>query len=95
MIDKPYAYHKPSEDGMLEFGDMYKAEDRSGWKGGFDLIYALPGQTAEAWQAELVRALMVDGFSRSAIYRCLDQFEQQNVITMVGGQVHLNGKGKV
>lgn len=32
---------KPSEDGMLEFGDMYKAEDRSGLKGGFDLIYAL------------------------------------------------------
>lgn len=32
---------KPSEDGMLDFGDMYKAEDRSGLKGGFDLIYAL------------------------------------------------------
>jgi len=32
---------KPAEDGMLDFGDMYKAEDRSGLKGGFDLIYAL------------------------------------------------------
>jgi hypothetical protein len=32
---------KPSEDGMLDFGDLYKAEDRAGWKGGFDLIYAL------------------------------------------------------
>lgn len=32
---------KPSEDGMLNFGDLYKAEDRAGWKGGFDLIYAL------------------------------------------------------
>ena len=32
---------KPSEDGTLDFGDMYKAEDRAGWKGGFDLIYAL------------------------------------------------------
>lgn len=32
---------KPSEDGMLDFGDLYKAEDRAGWKGGFDLVYAL------------------------------------------------------
>jgi hypothetical protein len=32
---------KPAEDGMLDFGDLYKAEDRAGWKGGFDLIYAL------------------------------------------------------
>ncbi len=32
---------KPSEDGMLDFGDLYKAEDRAGWKGGFELIYAL------------------------------------------------------
>lgn len=32
---------KPSEDGSLSFGDLYKAEDRAGWKGGFELIYAL------------------------------------------------------
>ena len=32
---------KPGEDGMVDFGDLYKAEDRAGWKGGFDLIYAL------------------------------------------------------
>jgi hypothetical protein len=32
---------KPSEDGMLNFGDLHKAEDRAGWKGGFELIYAL------------------------------------------------------
>jgi hypothetical protein len=32
---------KPAEDGSLSFGDLYKAEDRAGWKGGFDLIYAL------------------------------------------------------
>lgn len=32
---------KPAEDGMLDFGDLYKAEDRAGWKGGFDLIWAL------------------------------------------------------
>lgn len=32
---------KPAEDGMLDFGAMDKAEDRAGWKGGFDLIYAL------------------------------------------------------
>ena len=32
---------KPAEDGMLDFSDLYKAEDRAGWKGGFDLIYAL------------------------------------------------------
>jgi hypothetical protein len=32
---------KPAEDGMLDFGDLYKAEDKAGWKGGFDLIYAL------------------------------------------------------
>jgi hypothetical protein len=32
---------KPGEDGIVSFGDMDKAEDRSGWKGGFTLIYAL------------------------------------------------------
>lgn len=32
---------KPAEDGMLDFGDLHKAEDRAGWKGGFDLIWAL------------------------------------------------------
>jgi hypothetical protein len=32
---------KPSEDGMVDWSSMDKAEDRSGWKGGFDLIYAL------------------------------------------------------
>jgi hypothetical protein len=31
---------KPSEDGMLDWSDLYKAEDRSGFKGGFDLIWA-------------------------------------------------------
>lgn len=31
---------KPSEDGMLEWSELHKAEDRSGWKGGFDFIYA-------------------------------------------------------
>lgn len=46
-------------------------------------------------QAELAHELMKDGFSRSAIYRCLDQFERQKVVTASGGQVHLNGKGKV
>lgn len=32
---------KPSEDGMVNFGDMDKAEDRAGYKGGFNFIYAL------------------------------------------------------
>lgn len=32
---------KPGEDGTLDFGSLHKAEDRAGWKGGFDLIYAL------------------------------------------------------
>lgn len=32
---------KPAEDGMLNFGDLHKAEDRAGWKGGYDFIYAL------------------------------------------------------
>ena len=31
---------KPAEDGSVDFGDLYKAEDRSGWKGGFALIMA-------------------------------------------------------
>lgn len=40
-IGKKLLTDKPSEDGMLDFGDMHKAEDRSGLKGGFSLIYAL------------------------------------------------------
>jgi len=31
---------KPDADGSVDFGDLYKAEDRSGWKGGFSLIMA-------------------------------------------------------
>lgn len=50
-------------------------------------------QTAK--QSDLARLLIAEGFSRSAIYRCLDQLEAQNVLTMVNNQVHLNGKGKV
>jgi hypothetical protein len=33
---------KPNEDGSPDFGDLYKAEDRSGFKGGFDFIWATP-----------------------------------------------------
>lgn len=36
---------KPAEDGSVDFGDLYKAEDRSGWKGGFSLIYAYVWRT--------------------------------------------------
>jgi hypothetical protein len=36
---------KPNEDGSLDFADLYKAEDRSGWKGGFDFIYAYVWRT--------------------------------------------------
>lgn len=32
---------KPDENGQIGFGDLYKAEDRSGYKGGFDFIWAL------------------------------------------------------
>jgi hypothetical protein len=32
---------KPSEDGSLDWSELFKAEDRSGWKGGFDFIYAI------------------------------------------------------
>lgn len=40
-IGKKLLTDKPAEDGQLDFGDLYKAEDRSGWKGGFDLIWAM------------------------------------------------------
>jgi hypothetical protein len=39
-LGKKLLTDKPNEDGSLDFGDLYKAEDRSGWKGGFSLIYA-------------------------------------------------------
>ena len=32
---------KPSEDGSIDWSELHKAEDRSGWKGGFDLIWAI------------------------------------------------------
>ena len=31
---------KPAEDGMLDWGSLHKSEDRSGYKGGFDMIWA-------------------------------------------------------
>jgi hypothetical protein len=39
-IAKKILTEKPAEDGLIDFGDLYKAEDRSGWKGGLDLIHA-------------------------------------------------------
>jgi AAA domain len=57
------------------------------------LLSVQPNRTMR--QAELAQVLMQDGFSRSAIYRCLDQFDAQNVTTTVTGMTHLNGKGKV
>lgn len=40
-IAKKLLSDKIAEEGALEWGDLYKAEDRSGWKGGFDFIWAL------------------------------------------------------
>lgn len=31
---------KPAEDGQLDWSDLYKSEDRSGFKGGFDFIWS-------------------------------------------------------
>lgn len=40
-IGKKLLTDKPSEDGSIDFGALYKAEDISGFKGGFDLIWAM------------------------------------------------------
>lgn len=39
-IGKKLLSDKPTEDGLIDFGELYKAEDRSGWKGGLDVIHA-------------------------------------------------------
>jgi hypothetical protein len=39
-IGKKDLTDRPDEDGLVDFGEMDKAEDRSGWKGGLHLIYA-------------------------------------------------------
>lgn len=39
-IAKKLLTDKPAEDGLVDFGELDKAEDRAGWKGGLDLIHA-------------------------------------------------------
>lgn len=40
-IAKKLLTDKPAESGSLAWGDLHKAEDRSGWKGGYDFIWAM------------------------------------------------------
>jgi hypothetical protein len=39
-IGKKDLTDRPDENGLVDFGEMDKAEDRSGWKGGLSMIYA-------------------------------------------------------
>lgn len=39
-IGKKDLTDRPDENGVIDFGEMDKAEDRAGWKGGLHMIYA-------------------------------------------------------
>lgn len=55
------------------------------------LLVGSPNKTLKG--AELVNALVDQGFKQSPSYRAIDQLAEQGVLTKVLGRVHLNGNG--
>jgi hypothetical protein len=59
------------------------------------LIVTLASATNRTMKrAELLDSMLQQGFTKSPVYRALQQLAQQQVITEVLGRVHLNGQGK-
>ncbi len=57
------------------------------------LMVALAGATSQTMKrADLISTLLAQGFTKSPIYRVLQELAQEQMITEVLGQVHLNGR---